>query len=205
MARISKDDFPALEQQGMIIGRIGGETCFDRQTSNHTANRVEFGALHQSKTRMSGRETAEQSHKTGGKQGDTSNCPFRKSPTSNQIAPQKWKDQEITPHHQLEIVPVPGRCLNKITNAKNHSCRQHEYNVSWRLFAPMPSTFPNAPATKTYQRHHQQNPQSKVSKPELKERRDYAVPSFLQQSSEASSRSKIGGTAQAKEGSAEVS
>jgi hypothetical protein len=58
MARISQNDFAALKQERMIIGRVSGEASLDRQRPNRSADRIESCAVNESKAWMPGSQAA---------------------------------------------------------------------------------------------------------------------------------------------------
>src|SRR5438552_13407046 len=121
MAWISQNDFTALKQERMMVGRVGSETSLDGQRSNRRADRIESRAVHQSKAWVSGSQPAQQRDKSGSEQCDAGNCSFRKRPAPNQITPQKRENEKVTPNHQLEIIPVPRRGLNEVPDGKDHN------------------------------------------------------------------------------------
>src|SRR5262249_23474175 len=158
MARVSQNNFAALEQEGMIVGRESGEASLNWQRLNRRADRIESRALNQPKTRMSGSQTAKQRDKTRSEERNTGDRPFRKRPARKQIAPQKRENEKVPPNHEFEIVPIPRCGLNKIANDKDHNSRQHKRDVRRRRLTPAPASFPSAPDTHCYQCQRKQDP-----------------------------------------------
>jgi hypothetical protein len=58
MARISQNDFTALKQERMIVGRVGRETSLNGQRPNRRADGIESCAVNQSKARVPGSQAA---------------------------------------------------------------------------------------------------------------------------------------------------
>src|SRR5437764_43850 len=112
MAWISQNDFTALKQERMIVGRVGSETSLNGQRSNRRADRIESRAVHQSKTWVPGSQPAQQRDKTRSEECNAGNCSFRKRPAPNQITPQKWENEKVTPNHQQERSAEVRRILH---------------------------------------------------------------------------------------------
>src|SRR4029453_15109867 len=145
MARIAEHNFAALQQNWMIVGRVSGESGLQRQRLKCRANAIESGSLNQSKARVSGRQASKQRDKSGTEEQQTCCRPSGKGPAPNDVAPQERQDKKVAPHHELEIVPVPRRGLNEITESENYNCRHYESDIRWRSVAPTPLAFPNTP------------------------------------------------------------
>jgi hypothetical protein len=58
MAWISQNDFTALKQERMIVGRVGSETSLNGQRPNRRADCIESRAVNQSKAWMPGSQAA---------------------------------------------------------------------------------------------------------------------------------------------------
>src|SRR5205809_8055330 len=96
MAWISQNDFTALKQERVIVGRVGSETSLNGQRSNRRADRIESRAVHQSKTWVPGSQPAQQRDKTRSKECNAGNWCCRKFPVPNQSSPQEWENQNGT-------------------------------------------------------------------------------------------------------------
>src|SRR4029077_3220903 len=151
MAWISQNNFPALKQERMIVGRGDSEASLNGQRPNRRADCIESRAINQSKARMPRSPAAQQRDKPGSEECDAGNDSFWKRPAPNQIAPQKRENEKVPPTHQFEIVPIPWRGLNEVPNREDHNRRQHKCDVRRRFRTPTPTGFPSAPATKRYQ------------------------------------------------------
>src|SRR5215831_3404441 len=191
MSRIPEDNFAALQQNWMVVSRVRGEASFHRQRSKCRADVIEPGAFDQSKAGVSGRQPAEQRDKSRTKKQQTCSRAFRERPLPNDVAPQERQNQKITPYHELQIVPIPRRRLDKIAESENHDRGEHERDIRRGLVAPTPFALPNTPGAQSNKPQRQRYPQTEVWQPKLQKRRDYAVPCFLQQQTKTRGRSKI--------------
>ena len=59
MTGIPQNNFAALEQERMIIGRVSCEASLNRQRPDGAANRIKSYAINESKARMPGSQAAE--------------------------------------------------------------------------------------------------------------------------------------------------
>ena len=63
MTGVTEDNFAALQQNWMIVGRVSGKSGFHRQWPKCRADVIESGSLNQSKARVSGSQPTEQRDK----------------------------------------------------------------------------------------------------------------------------------------------
>src|SRR5262249_51380229 len=114
MSRVAEDDFAALQQNWMVVGRVGRESRFHRQRPKRRADMIESGPFNHSKAGVSGRKPADQRDKSRPEKQHACCCALRERPAPNDVSPQKWQNKKVAPHHKLEIVPIPWGGLNKI-------------------------------------------------------------------------------------------
>src|SRR6516162_4643109 len=130
----------------MVIRRVCGESGFHWQRLKYGADVIESGSFDQSKAGMSGGQPAKKRDKSRTEEQQTCSRPFWERPAPNNVAPQKRQNHKVTPHHELQVVPIPGRGLDEIAESENHDRGQHECDIRWRFVAPTPFAFPNTPA-----------------------------------------------------------
>src|SRR5262249_40187751 len=158
MARVTEDNFAALKQNWMIVGRVSGKSGIQRQRPKCRADVIESSSLNQSKARVPGGQTTKQRDKSRTEQQQACCRPFRKGPTPDDVAPQERQNKKVAPHHKFEIVPLPWGGLNEVAENENHDCRQHESDIRWRPVAPTPLAFPNTPDAQSNKPQCQRHP-----------------------------------------------
>src|SRR5437899_6076636 len=146
MARVTEDNFAALQQDWVVISRVRGESGFHGQRSKRRADVVESGPFNQSKAGMPGREAAKQRDKSRTEKQQTRSRAFREGPARDNVAPQERQNEKVPPYHQLEVVPIPRSGLDEIAERENYDGGHHTSNIRRRLVAPVPFAFPNAPS-----------------------------------------------------------
>src|SRR4029450_6571932 len=90
---------------------------------------------------------------------------------SNEILPQKREYEKVSPHHELEIVPLPRRKLKQQTRNENRERGQEKGDCLRRLLVPFEAAFPGTPAAERDQEKCKWNKDAKIIGPELKETR----------------------------------
>src|SRR6266496_253086 len=171
MPRITKHELPALEQERVIESRVGGKASLHRQRVDGIANSGEFNAIGYPKTWTSDRKPPKQTDESRAKKCDANKRTRRQVPMCEEILPQKRKHEKVTPHHELQIVPLPWRKLKQQTRNENRKRGQEKGDCLRRLLIPFEAVFPGTPAAETDQEKCQWNKDAKIIEPELKETR----------------------------------
>src|SRR4029079_3087320 len=123
----SEHALPAMEQQGMIKGRVSGEPCILRQISHRHPDFSKLLAIRESVTGCF--KSPEKTNEPRSKKRDADNDPERPGPLRDEILPQVGQHQEVSPEHQLEIVPLPGRSLDQQPKQKDCDGRAEESQI----------------------------------------------------------------------------
>src|ERR1700719_1638390 len=149
----------------MIVGRVSGKSSFHRELLEREADSVEFRAIGKSKTAR--RQTAKQTDESGSEKGEANRSAYRPLPASNKMGPQKWQDEEVSPDHELEIVPFPRRQFEKQADQKNHYRREKKNDFLRSFVGPAESISPKPPDTQTNECENERDKNPEVHEPEF--------------------------------------
>src|SRR5260370_26762304 len=128
----------------MVVSRKGGKTRFQRHLANSPADGVDFAAIRETKTTFSRGQTAEQTHEPRGKKRKADREPNRHLPLHDQLPPQEWEHDEVSPDSYFQIVPDPRRRLDREKEDKDRGGCEDKGHLFRQLFFPAESIFCDA-------------------------------------------------------------
>ncbi len=85
------------------------------------------------------------------------------------MRPQKREHEKISPDHEFEIVPLPGREFEKYACEKNRNRRKQERDFFREFFARFELLFPKSRDTNADEDEHEREKNSEIDEPEIEE------------------------------------
>src|SRR5438105_3672001 len=140
MARISHHNFSTLEQQWMVVSRVGRETRFQGHLADSGADGVYFAAIRETETAFPRGQTAKQTYEPRGKKRKVNRRPNRQLPLHDQLPPQKREHDEVSPDSYFQIVPAPRRGFDREKENKDSGRGKNERDLFGESLVPFVAT-----------------------------------------------------------------
>src|SRR5438105_1774100 len=154
----------------MVVGRIAGEAFTDGDVARLTRHGIKLVAI--GDIESAHLKSADETNKPGSKEQSTSGIAHRPLPSRNEVAPEKWKTDKVSPNNQLDVIPAPWRDLNKEGEKKDREGRGDEGKGIGESTRTGLSVFPDSPADHAEQSQNGERGDAKVIEPETRDRRD---------------------------------
>src|SRR5437588_10656801 len=129
----------------MVISRISGKACLGWHFLHSRADSVDFCANRKVQARCSRGQTANHTNKSRPEERDASTDPKVDRPVCDQVLPEKWQYNEVSPNYQLHVVPVPRSCFHIAGDKEDRDGWHQERESGRQIENPESAIFPKAP------------------------------------------------------------
>ena len=153
----------------MVISRICGKARLGWHFLHSRADSVDFCANGKIQARSSRSQTTNQTNESRLEERDASTNPKVDRPVCDQVLPEKWQYNEVSPNYQLHVVPVPRPCFHIAGEKEDRGGWDQERETGRQIENRVRVIFPKAPRAKHNQEKNQREGDPKVHAPKFEE------------------------------------